>query len=94
MNHNIPNLQVRIHKVDGSTTTFVQTDAGEVKKLLDGFQPAQIFERDKITVTDKNSITSLPVDSVPVEVYALVSAVKSAPPIVKLKPSSLLTPKV
>jgi hypothetical protein len=64
MNHNIPNLQVHIHKVDGSTTTFVQTDAGEVRKLLDGFQPTQIFNRDRIYFTDKNSITSLPVSKI------------------------------
>ncbi len=64
MNHNISNLQIRIHKVDGSATTFVQTDAGEVKKLLDEFQPTQIFNRDRISFTDKNSITSLPVSKI------------------------------
>lgn len=64
MNHNIPNLQVHIHKVDGSVTTFVQNDASKVKKLLDGFQPARIFDRDKITFTDKNSITSLPLSKI------------------------------
>jgi hypothetical protein len=64
MNHKIPNLQVHIHKVDGSTTTFVQNDAGEVKKLLDEFQPTQIFNRDRISFTDKNSITSFPVSNV------------------------------
>jgi hypothetical protein len=64
MNHNIPNLQVHIHKVDGSTTTFIQNDAGEVKKLLDEFQPAKIFDRHKITFTDKNSITSLPISKI------------------------------
>ncbi len=64
MNHNIPNLQIRIHKADGSTTTFVQTDVGEVKKLLDEFQPAQIFNRDRISFTDKSSITSLPVSKI------------------------------
>jgi hypothetical protein len=64
MSHNIPNLQIRIHKADGSTTTFVQTDVGEVKKLLDEFQPAQIFNRDRISFTDKSSITSLPVSKI------------------------------
>jgi hypothetical protein len=64
MNHNIPNLQVQIHKLDGSTTTFLQNDAGQIKKLLDEFQPAQIFDRDKITFTDKRFITSLPVSKI------------------------------
>lgn len=64
MNHNIPDLQIRIHKLDGSTATFVQRDAGEVKKLLDEFQPAQIFNRDRIAFTDINSITSLPVSKI------------------------------
>jgi len=50
--------------VDGSTTTFLQNDAGEIRKLLDEFQPAQIFDRDKISFTDKNSITSLPVSKI------------------------------
>jgi hypothetical protein len=64
MNHNIPNLQIHIHKVDGSIATFVQNDAGEVKKLLDGFQPTQVFNRDRIAFTDKHSITSLPVSKI------------------------------
>lgn len=64
MNHNIPNLKIHIHKVDGSTTIFVQNDAGEVKKLLDEFQPTQIFNRDRISFTDKNSITSLPISKI------------------------------
>jgi hypothetical protein len=57
-------LQIRIHKVDGSTTTILQNDPGEVKKLLEGFQPTQIFNRDRISFTDKNSITSLPVSKI------------------------------
>ena len=64
MNHNIPNLQVHIHKLDGSTITFVQNDAREVKKLLDEFQPAQIFDRNNISFSDKNSITSIPVSKI------------------------------
>ena len=61
MNHAIPNLQIHIHKVDGATTTFIQNDADEVKKILDGFEPTHIFDRDRFVITDGNSITSLPV---------------------------------
>lgn len=57
-------LQIHIHKVNGSTTTFVQDDAGETRKIFDGFQPTQIFNRDIIAFTDKNSITSLPVSQI------------------------------
>jgi hypothetical protein len=64
MNHAIPNLQIHIHKVDGATTTFVQNDAGEVRKILDGFEPAHIFDREKFVITDGNSITSLPVSKI------------------------------
>jgi hypothetical protein len=64
MNHARPGLQIHLHKVDGSTTTFVQHDAGEVKKLLDEFQPARLFNRERFVFTDKNSISSLPVSKI------------------------------
>jgi len=61
MNHKISNLQIHIYKVDGTTTIFVQNDAAEIKKMLDEFRPAQIFNQDRFVVADGNSITSLPV---------------------------------
>jgi len=64
MNHAIPNLQIHIHKVDGATTTFVQNDADEVNRILEGFEPAHIFDRDRFVITDANSITSLPVSKI------------------------------
>jgi hypothetical protein len=64
MNHATSSLQIHIHKVDGATTTFVQNDADEVKRILDGFEPDHIFDREKFVITDGNSITSLPVSKI------------------------------
>jgi hypothetical protein len=57
-------LQIHIHKVNGSTTTFVQNDAGEIRKIFAGVQPTEIFNRDIIAFTNKNSITSLPASQI------------------------------
>jgi hypothetical protein len=64
MNQAKAHLQIHIHIVDGSTTTFVQDDAGEIRKIFAGFQSTQIFNRDIIAFTDKNSITSLPASQI------------------------------
>jgi hypothetical protein len=64
MNHAIPKLQIKIHKMDAVVTTFFQNDAGEVNKILDEFEPAQIFDRDRFVITDRNSITSIPVSKI------------------------------
>jgi len=64
MNHSIPNLQIHIHKVDGSTTTFIQNDAGEVKRMLDGFEPTHIFDRDRFVIIEGNSITTVRVTTI------------------------------
>ena len=44
--------------------TFVQNDASEIKKILDGFHPAQIFDRNRVAFTNGYSITSLPVSRI------------------------------
>ncbi len=64
MNHAIPNLQINIHKTDAAITTFFQNDANEVDKILDEFEPAQIFDRDQFVITDRNSITSIPASKI------------------------------
>lgn len=64
MNPPLPSLQIHIHKVDGSITTFIQPDAAKVKALLDGFQPAEIFNRERFVFSDATSITSLPVSKI------------------------------
>jgi hypothetical protein len=60
MKHTISHLQIRVHQLDGSLTTFNQSDTGKIRQLLDGFQPAQIFRREKIVLADRNSHTSFP----------------------------------
>jgi hypothetical protein len=64
MMHSSPNLQIRIHLVDGSVTAFSQDDAGQILQLQDGFQPAQIFNQEHIVVADQNSHTCFPVPKI------------------------------
>jgi hypothetical protein len=64
MIHTMPDMQIRIHKVDGTDIAFVQNDPGEVKKILDSFQPARIFDQNRFTITDGDSITLLPVSKI------------------------------
>ncbi|HLX68089.1 MAG TPA: hypothetical protein VKV04_00540 [Verrucomicrobiae bacterium] len=58
MKQAVSHLQIRVHQLDGSLTTFTQSDSGRIKQLLDGFQPAQIFRREKIVLADRNSHTT------------------------------------
>lgn len=64
MNHTQPNLQIRIHKVDGAISTFIQHDAAEIRKILDSFQPGQIFDRDRFVIADGDAITSMLVSKI------------------------------
>jgi hypothetical protein len=64
MNHSIPDLQIRIHKLDGSISTFVQNNAEKSKKILDEFQPMEIFDRQKIVLADSHSHTTFPVSQI------------------------------
>jgi hypothetical protein len=57
MSHGLTSLQIRIHQMDGSLVAFTQDDIGKIHRLLDGFQPAQIFNHEKIVVADQNSHT-------------------------------------
>lgn len=57
MERAIPNLQVRVHKLDGSISTFAQDDAEKSKAFLDAFQPMEIFGRDKLFLADVSSYT-------------------------------------
>lgn len=61
MKQTLPNLQICVYKVNGATTVFIQHDAGEIRKILDSFQPDEIFGRDRFVITDGESVTSLPV---------------------------------
>ncbi len=64
MNHSAQDLEIHIHKVDGSIERFIQSEAGLVKRILNEFQPDRIFARDKITIAGVNSLTSFPVRQV------------------------------
>jgi|HubBroStandDraft_2_1064218.scaffolds.fasta_scaffold218289_1 hypothetical protein len=64
MNHTIPNLQICIHKLDGTSSMFAQEDAGISKQILDGFQPMEVFNQQTIVLADKNSHTSFPASQI------------------------------
>jgi hypothetical protein len=61
MKHNLPSLQVNICEVDGTTTLFLANAAAGADSLPAGFQPAEIFNQDTLSITDEDSITSFPV---------------------------------
>jgi hypothetical protein len=60
MDHQPQNLEIRIHKVDGSIERFIQSEAALIERILNEFQPARIFVREKIIIADSNSLTSFP----------------------------------
>jgi hypothetical protein len=64
MNHAIPDLQIRIHKLDGSVSTFVQDDVQIAKQILDTFDPMQAFSRQNIVLADNQSHTSFPASQI------------------------------
>ena len=64
MNQAIPDLQIRVHKLDGSVSTFVQDDAEITKQILDGFDPMQVFSRQNIVLADSHAHTSFPVSQI------------------------------
>lgn len=61
MNTILHPLQIHMHKVDGSSETFVQNEEGLIKLILREFQPDCIFNRDRIVIADRHSLTSFPV---------------------------------
>lgn len=64
MNHTMPLLQIRIHRVDRSVSTFLQDDFGIAKQILDTFEPMQIFSRPYLVLADSGSYTSFPVSQI------------------------------
>ncbi len=64
MNHPTQNLQIYIHTVDGSIETFTQSEAGLMNRILNEFQPARIFNQEKIIIAGDNSLTSFPVHQI------------------------------
>ena len=64
MNHSTQDLEIHIHTVDGSIERFIQSEASLVKRILNEFQPARIFAREKIIIAGGNSLTSFPAHQV------------------------------
>jgi len=61
MNTVLHPLQIHMHKVDGSSEMFVQNEEGLIKHILQEFQPDCIFNRDRIIIADRHSLTCFPV---------------------------------
>lgn len=57
----MPHLQIRVHRLDGSISSFVQDDLEKSRRILDGFDPMNIFTRTRIVLGDRNSHTVIPV---------------------------------
>src|SRR5580698_7796935 len=64
MNISVCSLQIHIHKIDGSVSTFVKEDMGKSKQILNEFQPSEIFKRQKIVLADRNSHSTFPVSQI------------------------------
>jgi hypothetical protein len=61
MKETSPNLQIRIHGIDGSTRTFVQNEPDLVSRTLDELLPTRLFTQDRILIADEYSVgTFLP----------------------------------
>jgi hypothetical protein len=64
MNTETPNLQIRVHKLDRSISSFVQNDFEISRRILGGFDPMNIFTRPRIILGDKDSQTVIPVSQI------------------------------
>jgi hypothetical protein len=64
MNTESPLLQIRVHKLDGSVSTFVQDDLETSRQILDAFDPATVFARPKIILEDECSQTVIPIGQI------------------------------
>ena len=59
-----PNLQLRIHGVDGSTTTFTQDDPVEVQRIVRDAQRPEFLAQDRIKIAGRHSVTTLVVSKI------------------------------
>lgn len=64
MNTETPNLQIRVYKLDGSISSFVQNDFEISRHILSGFDPMNIFTRPRIVLGDRNSHTVIAVPQI------------------------------
>lgn len=60
MNTRWHRLFIHMHKVDGSSETFIQTEESLIKHVLREFQSDSIFHRDQIVIAGRHSATCLP----------------------------------
>lgn len=64
MSYITPSLEIKIYKLDGSVSTFVQNDDAKSKQILGDFQPLEIFNREKLFLADNHSHRVLPVSKI------------------------------
>ena len=64
MNTEPPNLEIRVHKLDGSVSSFAQDDFDASKQILDQFNPTNLFSRPRIVLGDRNSHTVISVSQI------------------------------
>src|SRR5208337_2078284 len=48
------NVEICVHKADGTVERFVQNEADLANSILNGFQPGRIFDQEKIIIADSN----------------------------------------
>ncbi len=58
MTHATQSPQIQIHQVDGSVTTFTQSEAGLADLVMNDLQPARIFHQEKLTIAGSHSVTT------------------------------------
>jgi len=59
MSEQRPNLQVRIHTIDGSTRTFIQEDPDLLNRTLTDLHPAHLFTQDRLTIAEDETEVAL-----------------------------------
>jgi len=59
-----PNLQIHIHSVDGSLTTFTQDDPALVQRIVGDAQRPEFLAQDRITIAGRHSVTTLVVSKI------------------------------
>jgi hypothetical protein len=59
MNQPSPLLQIRIHGTDGSHSSFTQSDAASVQRILNELQRPDLFTRERIIIAGHSSLTCL-----------------------------------
>lgn len=64
MNTETPNLEIRIHKLNHSITSFAQDDLALAKQILDDFNPLAVFNEPKLFLGNRNSHTVIPVSQI------------------------------